>query len=379
MIRDASFIARKDLQYMLRAKETLLWVFIMPVIFFYFIGTITAGFGARPGAKEVVALRTGAEPGFLADQVAHRLEEQGFKVARPESDEALARYTRRVVIPDRFTESILAGRKVKVRFIRTGEGLGNDYDRLRVQRAVYTVLADIAVGSETAGGPTPESLAALDAMPRTLKLEVSPAGRRKEIPVGFEQAIPGMMVMFTLLVMTTSGAILLVLERNQGLLRRLASTPIERRSVVLGKWAGKMALGIVQIAFAMLAGTLLFRMHWGPNLPMVLLVMLAYGALMASLGLILGSLASTPAQAIGIGVISANVLAALGGCWWPIEITPAWMQKLALFLPTGWAMDALHKMISFAASPVTVLPHLIGMTAAALTLGVFAIKSFRYH
>jgi ABC-type multidrug transport system permease subunit len=129
----------------------------------------------------------------------------------------------------------------------------------------------------------------------------------------------------------------------------------------------------------MLTGTLLFKMDWGPNLPMVLLVMLAYGALMASLGLLLGSLASTPAQAIGIGVISANVLAALGGCWWPIEITPAWMQKLSLFLPTGWAMDALHKMITFAASPATVLPHLIGMSAAALLLGALAVKFFRYQ
>jgi hypothetical protein len=24
------------------------------------------------------------------------------------------------------------------------------------------------------------------------------------------------------------------------------------------------------------------------------------------------------------------ILAALGGCWWPIEITPPWMQSLSL-------------------------------------------------
>jgi len=38
MFRHILFVARKDLKYMLRAKETLLWVFLMPIVFFYFIG-----------------------------------------------------------------------------------------------------------------------------------------------------------------------------------------------------------------------------------------------------------------------------------------------------------------------------------------------------
>jgi hypothetical protein len=36
--------------------------------------------------------------------------------------------------------------------------------------------------------------------------------------------------------MTTSGAALLVVERNQGFLRRLAYTPIPRAAVVLLVW-----------------------------------------------------------------------------------------------------------------------------------------------
>ena len=44
-LRSASFIARADLSFMLRQRETLLWVFAMPLLFFYFIGTVTGGFG----------------------------------------------------------------------------------------------------------------------------------------------------------------------------------------------------------------------------------------------------------------------------------------------------------------------------------------------
>ena len=34
-IRSAAFIARTDLWFMLRQRETLLWVFAMPLLFFY--------------------------------------------------------------------------------------------------------------------------------------------------------------------------------------------------------------------------------------------------------------------------------------------------------------------------------------------------------
>ena len=39
-IRSAAFIARADLWFMLRQRETVLWVFAMPLLFFT-IGTVT--------------------------------------------------------------------------------------------------------------------------------------------------------------------------------------------------------------------------------------------------------------------------------------------------------------------------------------------------
>jgi len=40
-------------------------------------------------------------------------------------------------------------------------------------------------------------------------------------------------------------------------------------------------------------------------------------------------------------------MAALGGCWWPLEIVPDFVKRLAHLVPTGWAMDALHQLITF--------------------------------
>jgi ABC-2 type transport system permease protein len=185
--------------------------------------------------------------------------------------------------------------------------------------------------------------------------------------------------MFTLLVLFTSGAVSLTIERNQGILRRLASSPMSRGSVVLGKWGARMAIGVVQIAFAMIAGTVLFRVGWGPNLPMVVLVLLVYGSLAAALGMLLGNFGRTEGQVVGLGVIASNVLAGLGGCWWPIEITPLWTRRLALAFPTGWTMDALHKLMNFGASPVSVLPHVCVTAVAALAAGYILSRKFRFQ
>ena len=185
--------------------------------------------------------------------------------------------------------------------------------------------------------------------------------------------------MFTMLVSLTSGGILLVLERRLGLLRRLAAAPISRASVVAGKWAARLALAVVQIAFAMITGTLLFHMHWGPALPTVLVLLAAWAAFNSSLSLLLGSLARTEGQMVGIGVLSSMALGALGGCWWPIEISPRWMQTLSLCLPTGWTMNAMHHLVSFGDPPLTVMPHVLAIAAGALVLGWAAARVFRYQ
>jgi len=364
---------------MLRRRETLMWTFVMPVVFFYFIGTITGGSGMTGGREgDPIALEA-PDGGWLAEHLARRLEERGYRIARVTGEAEMAKYARRVRLPAGAEEAVAARRPVAVRFERRGSGLGAEYDEIRVSRAVYSILADLIVLAERNQAPDGEALARLAAEPRNLRLAVESAGERKRIPSGFEQAVPGTLVMFTILVMFTSGSILLVIERNQGLLRRLASSPMSRGEVVLGKWGARMILGGIQIAFGVATGTVLFRVDWGAHPGALAVVLLAYGALAASLGMLLGCLARSEGQAIALGVSLANALAGLGGCWWPIEITPAWVQTLALFLPTGLAMDALHRLVSFGQGPGSVAWHVAALAGGALAAGALAARRFRFE
>ncbi len=373
----AFFVARTDAGFALRARENVLWVFVMPAIFFYFIGTVTGGQGrmATGPQKPRIGLLAPEPADLLAGRVALRLEQQGFVVVR--GAEAAAE-PRRLELPPGLTGKVAAGDPAEVVFTQASDGMSGEYDRFRVTRAVYTVLADVVVALEQKQPLGAEAFEALDAAPRNLRLEVRPAGHRQRVPSGFEHAIPGTTVMFTMIILLTGGAVPLVVERRQGLLRRLASSPMPRGAVVLGKWGGKMALATVQVGFAMLVATALFRMDWGGAFPMVALVMLAWASFNASLALLVGSLAQSEGQAAGIGVVTSMALAALGGCWWPIEITAGWMQRLALFLPTGWAMDAMHQLVSFGAAATAAVPHVLGLAALSLLIGVLSVRAFRF-
>ncbi len=383
-VENALFISGHDIRYQLRQGITLMWLFVMPPIFFFFIGTVTGGFSSGvSGGTGAPLTVVAASPGFLQSQIDKRLRENDFTPQWQDiafaAQDAEQPPARTLTFPDLLSDRLTAGEQVIGRFDTSASSLLRDFEKIRIQRSLYTVLADIAVAdSQSAAALTAADLDALNAEPRIWALQVEPAGKRQKIPTGFDQAVPGTMVMFTLLVLLTSGASMLAVERRQGLLRRLASTPISRSEIVAGKWCGRMALAVVQIGFAMVVGTVLFGMRWGPDLAMVMAVLLGWAAFCASAGLLLGSVAKTEGQAVGLGVLAANLLAALGGCWWPIEITPDWMQALQNLLPTGWAMDGLHKLISFEAGASSALPQLAALILGTLLLLGLSVQRFRY-
>ena len=376
-------LARNDLKLALKDRSIILWLFIMPAVFFYFIGTVTqGGMNFMDSAAELVVENN--DGGYLSQHLESRLKENLFSIILPQDipptaeGEEPVKY-RRLTIPPDFTAQLTAQQQVSVAYEGLREGFSNSYDLFRVQKAAFSVLGDLVVVKSAGNDLSPGTLEQATVGARPVQLIVTPAGRQMQIPSGFEQAIPGTLVMFTMLVLLTSGAAMLVDDREKQLLRRLASAPLTRGQVVMGKWAGRMALATVQIAVAIgVSLTPLFDMNWGQALPMVVLILLAWGALCTSLALLLGSVAKTDSQAGNLGAFATMTLAALGGCWWPIEVAPAWMQQLQLFIPTGWTMDALHKLISFGMPWHDVVPHLAILIVATILVGWAASKRFRF-
>lgn len=401
-LEQAALIARRDFRLIVWRREGIAWIFVMPLIFFYFIGVTTGALaGGGDGEPDPLMLSAPENAGFLIDELVLRLEQQNFAVERgaPDSDNTAAttggagdtntgETGRRLDVlpsPDAasaptgsLTDWALAGNPIRLGYASDVEGLDSSYDRLRIARAAFTVLADAVTVDATGGELAREAFAGLAAQPRAITLDVRPAGRRETPPSGFSQTVPGTMVMFVMLLALTAGAIHLVIERRQGLLRRLASAPIGLGAIVLGKLAGRALVALLQIAYAMAVGTWAFDIDWGPALPMVFVVLGAWALFNAALAILFGNLVRTEGQASGIGVMITMALAALGGAWWPIEITPDWMQTVAIIIPTGWTMDAMHNLVNFGYGPASVLPQLFTILTATVVLAWAGARTFRY-
>jgi ABC-2 type transport system permease protein len=79
----------------------------------------------------------------------------------------------------------------------------------------------------------------------------------------------------------------------------------------------------------------------------------------------------------GICVLASLLMAALGGCWWPLEIGPPVMKTIALCLPTGWALQALHQLISFGSGFDAVLLPLAVLVGFGAVANLLAARFFR--
>ncbi|MEJ2555997.1 MAG: ABC transporter permease [Anaerolineae bacterium] len=140
-----------------------------------------------------------------------------------------------------------------------------------------------------------------------------------ETPGGFLQSSPGMIVQFAVFSLITS-AMVLVLERKSGALRRLLTAPLHRAEIMAGHLLAMFAIVFVQSLLLVTLGQFAFGVDYLREPLGTLLMMVALGLWVTSLGLLIGALAREEEQVVIFALIAMFVFAALGGAWFPLEI-----------------------------------------------------------
>jgi ABC-2 type transport system permease protein len=379
-------IALHDLRLVLQDRSATLWMLVLPVVFAVFFGLVM-GEGHDPSSVKARLSVVNHDTGPLSQRFIDSLKSEGLDLV--EIDPAAAQTTpdkvRTLVIPADFTDKILAGTRVVIRLERDPD-TGAEAALVAEARIIAAVnrliglLIEASTRSEPGALVTLEQLDSVSPAPDVVHIKSRFAGRSRVTPSGFSQSIPGNTVMFIMLIALTYGAASLAAERSAGQLRRLVTTPASRSEIVLGKLAGRLVIAVVQLSVLVLvglAGKALFGVSLGDDVFALWIVLLAYALCVAPLGVLVGALVQDPDRAASIGVIVTIVMAALGGCWWPTEVLSPTLQKVALLVPTGWAMKALHGVISFGEGLSGVAPSLAALVAFAAALTIIASRSLR--
>jgi ABC-2 type transport system permease protein len=134
-------------------------------------------------------------------------------------------------------------------------------------------------------------------------------------------------------------------ERDWGTLDRLRTMPAPIDVTLLAKLLARFTVGCVQMIVLLLVGRLAFGISLGPE-PLALALPTA-GIVFAgtAFGLVVAGLAPSREAVLPLGSIVIITMAAVGGCWWPIDLEPRWMQRAALAFPTTWAMAAYNDLM----------------------------------
>ncbi len=157
------------------------------------------------------------------------------------------------------------------------------------------------------------------------------------------RSIMGGMMIFYAFFTGTSAAQTILQEEERGTLARLFISPTNTMSILNGKFLAGFLMIIVQVTTLLAFGSLVFKINWGPVIPLIIFSV-GLVALASSFGIFIMSLVKSTRQA---GIIYGAVLTFTGmlGISSIFTVgTPAEsaFKFIPLIVPQGWAMKALE-------------------------------------
>jgi ABC-type multidrug transport system permease subunit len=367
-------IAITDLKIAVKDKMFFFWLFLFPLFFAILFGMAFKGPSptAPKAALNILDQDRGILSKALIDELRHQRYSLNFLEEKKETE------TRILIIPSEFTEKIIRGEKVEL-ILEKGP-----QSSMEAGQAVYAhILRGVIKTMTRLIQLAPKDLEVLEnqfsetSLKELISVQVKQAGKLKTIPSGFNHSVPGITVMFLLFTVLMYGGINLLEERRQGQLERIILTPATYTALIGGKWVNRVMIGMLQITLMFLAGRFLFGVYLGESIPALFLVSLFFCGSIAGISILLGSLIQKEEVLILLNILVANLMAALGGCWWPLEVVPTGLRTASFIFPTGWTMDAYHKLISFGYGFQEILPHVGFLALFSLVFLFLAVKFFK--
>ncbi|HWQ22457.1 MAG TPA: ABC transporter permease [Clostridia bacterium] len=406
MIRRALVIAGLQLRLIARDKSSFIWLLLVPIIFTTLVGIAFGGYWSSGSTPKVPVAFVDLDDSTASSVFGQALRaEPSLDVQTPSETDGRQelkdnRVPVLVIIPRGFGAAVEAGTSASVEVVRSaGQSSGYFLEQLvsnaatRVSTLAYaaSVTTDQLsrwVTLDAASRLTAWRTAFADAGTTladspTVTTDYSVLARtqpRVQLPDTATQSSTGFGAMFVMAGVLGTATVL-VSERLRNTLPRIMTTPTSVMAFLGGKLMAMMVTGVAQFALFILWGSLVLRVDWGRNPPAIAAMVLLYVFAATGLGVLVGSLCKTMAQASVIASFVTYGTSMLAGSWWPIEVTPPFMQQLARAFPQYWAVNGLNKIVvrglGFAAIAQNLLVLAIAGTVFLLAGSVIYVRTSR--
>jgi ABC-2 type transport system permease protein len=144
-----------------------------------------------------------------------------------------------------------------------------------------------------------------------------------------------------------------------------------------GIFSGTLAKGLLQIVIFWSVGILVFKVDMGGSPAAVIVLSVLMAVASAAFAIMLATLVRSQRAAGSLATLTALTMAPLGGSWWPLFITPPWMQFLAKVTPHGWANTGFNKVMIFGGDFASAVPEMLALAVFTAAFGIIAVSRFR--
>jgi ABC-2 type transport system permease protein len=193
---------------------------------------------------------------------------------------------------------------------------------------------------------------------------------------GITQAVVATIVTFSMLAMSIAGSSILT-ERIWHTWERLRASAAHPAELLVGKATPVLAALVLQqgavLAFA--AAVLGLRVA---EVPLLVLVMLAWAVTLTGMGAALGLLVGSLSSLAACYDIGGMLLSSLGGALVPLAAMPIWIRHVAPVSPGYWAVSALEAALRGDASRALIASGVLLAfgACACLIAGIRAARSW---
>ena len=395
-------LAWNDIKIEFSDRSALLFFFILPIIFTAILGVSFGGNGDPNADRRWLIPVVDLDKTQLSAELL--IELQTSEVIRTEElPEAEAQQRLNdgevaaiLIIPEGFELQVLSGNPVELDFIKSP----NDPNVLAIEQAIYQAIGKVGnvvmaalTAVEMAEQIQPfetetnrqayfnESLnlaqVVMEEPIASSEITTAPQAQRSSF-TAFELSSAGQLVTWTLITLLGASEVF-VNERIGGTLRRLLGTPSRKATILSGKIGGRLSMGLLQMAVLIIVGAWIFKVNWGQSPLALAMVVISFGVSAVALGVMMGAFAKTRSQASNLTVMVSMVMAALGGAWWQLEVTPPLYQKVVQIFPSTWAMKGFNEVIVKGSGPMDVLPITLVLIGFAVVFFIVGVRRLRFE
>lgn len=359
-------MARKEWLQLQRDPRSMILAFALPLLLLIFFG-----YAITWDVDDLSLAVVDHDGGARARSLVEAFEATGyFSVThRPDSpdqaDDLLTRGTVRavLVIPPDFTAALAAGRRPPLQLLLDGSDANTATIAMNYGEAIVGRFARNAV---LAGRP------AMSPLEAEVRIWYNPTLASRDM------IVPGLVAVIMSIIAALLTALTIAREWERGTMEQLASTPVSRLEVILGKLLPYVLIGAFDVVVTVVAGMILFGTPLKGSVFVLALLTLLFLVGALGLGIFISAAVKSQVLATQVAMVATYLPAVLlSGFLYDIASMPAVLRGVTYLIPARYYVTVTRGVFLKGVGLEVLWVQGIFMAAfAALGLGL-AVRAFR--